>query len=552
MSSSKSNSHSTSNTKTSRIIIPSIRKLTPNFNGCYYILINVNETKVHKTKPFEFKSPSNCEINQSFPLDPSVSTIDKITFELHEKGTLITSLICKGEVTRNKQTKDEFTNNFICYLINNNNENCMMLYYNLEFIGENIFQSFTTTANALTKTNASTSWLTSIAHNSKNNNDIHMLFIHNLEYIRRVITEIEGIIKWKQQHWKSIFFLLINTFILLQSKTCFVFILPLLLILMQAYYSKHIDKVFINANTNSTNNKLFYALLNAYNSIIYTYEYCVHKCLNGNKRFVYELYLNIFKLFIMNIIVFYTPLFHFVSVRNILLLFIWGITLSYNTYVCTAYEFITRVIKNTLFSLVNKSNTVHTWYMHVVHLVQMAIPFYSLYVFIKQQEEKDVITQGQIFSFRSNDVTTTNVNDISIKRSRQRKLSGSDSTKKHMNEMISRSDSKRSTMGINQSGIKRLIKVELYENERWWVFVGWTKNVVMNEVPLWCKVSEPHLYCDKPGIETKYDWISEWKVETHDTTDEEGWEYSIDFNSLFSKSNVGKYVRRRKWVRYAN
>ena len=552
MSSSKSNSHSTSNTKTSRIIIPSIRKLTPNFNGCYYILINVNETKVHKTKPFEFKSPSNCEINQSFPLDPSVSTIDKITFELHEKGTLITSLICKGEVTRNKQTKDEFTNNFICYLINNNNENCMMLYYNLEFIGENIFQSFTTTANALTKTNASTSWLTSIAHNSKNNNDIHMLFIHNLEYIRRVITEIEGIIKWKQQHWKSIFFLLINTFILLQSKTCFVFILPLLLILMQEYYSKHIYKVFINANTNSTNNKLFYALLNAYNSIIYTYEYCVHKCLNGNKRFVYELYLNIFKLFIMNIIVFYTPLFRFVSIRNILLLFIWGITLSYNTYVCTAYEFITRVIKNTLFSLVNKSNTVHTWYMHVVHLVQMAIPFYSLFVFVKQQEEKDVITQGQIFSFRSNDVTTTNVNDISIKRSRQRKLSGSDSTKKHMNEMISRSDSKRSTMGINQSGIKRLIKVELYENERWWVFVGWTKNVVMNEVPLWCKVSEPHLYCDKPGIETKYDWISEWKVETHDTTDEEGWEYSIDFNSLFSKSNVGKYVRRRKWVRYAN
>ena len=542
-----------SSSKTSRIIIPSIRKLTPNFNGCYYILITINDTKIQKSKPFEFKSPSNCEINQSFPLDPSITTIEKIKFELHEKGTLITSLICKGVVTRNKQTKDEFTNNFTCYLTNNNNETCMMLYYNLEFIGENIFQSFTTTANELTNVNATTSWFTSITNNSHNNNDTHMLFIHNLEYIKHIITDIEGLIKWKQQYWKSILFLAVITFVLLHSKICFVFVLPVVLLVMQVYYSKHIDKVFVNAITNNKNSKLFYALLNAYNSVIHNYEYCVRKCLNGNKRFVYELYLNIFKLFIMNGIVCYTPLFSYISIRHILLLFIWGITLSYNTYIYTTYEFIKQQVlkcKNKFCSLVNKRNTIHTWYMHVVHLVQMAIPFYTLYVFVKQQEEKEVVTQEQVFSFKNNN-NDNNINDI--KRSNQRKLSENDTNiKKHMNDMITLSESKRSTMGINHSGIKRLIKVELYENERWWVFIGWTKNVVMNEVQLWCKVSEPRIYCDKPEIESQYNWIGEWKIETTDNTDDDGWEYSIDFDSLFTKTDTGKYVRRRKWVRYAN
>ena len=535
------------NAKTSRIIIPSIRKLTPNFSGCYYISIVVNDTKVHKSKPFEFKSPSNCEINQSFPLDPRITSIDKIQFQLYEKTTLLTTLICKGEVTRNKQTKDEFTNNFTCYLTNNNKENCILLYYNLEFIGENIFQTFTATANAITNANNRTSWITSLSNT--NNNETHMLFTHNLEYLKHIITEIESIIKWKQ-YWKSASFLLITSFVLLQSKICFVFVSPLLLVLAQVYYSKHVDKAFIvKGNDVNTNNDLFYALLNAYNTIINTYEYCVRKCLNGNKRFVYELYLNIFKLFVMNIIVFYTPLLWFVSIKHILLLFIWGITLSCNPYVHSIYEFTVRLFKGKVFALLKSNNLCHTGYMHVVHLVQMVIPFYSLYVHMKHQEEKDVM-QDPIFSFRNND--NINVNDVSVKRSSERKLSESNNSRNHMNERVSRSDSKRCTLGINHSGIKRLIKVELYENERWWVFVGWTKNVVMNEVQLWCKVSEPRTYCDKTDIEYQYDWVDEWKVETTDKTDEEGWEYSYDFNSSFSLSEIGKYVRRRKWVRYAN
>ena len=35
-------------------------------------------------------------------------------------------------------------------------------------------------------------------------------------------------------------------------------------------------------------------------------------------------------------------------------------------------------------------------------------------------------------------------------------------------------------------------------------------------------------------------------------TYDNGWEYADDFDSVFGKDEKLKYVRRRKWVRYAN
>ena len=90
------------------------------------------------------------------------------------------------------------------------------------------------------------------------------------------------------------------------------------------------------------------------------------------------------------------------------------------------------------------------------------------------------------------------------------------------------------------------------------MLVGWKKNMIMNEIPLWCKVNDLKTFCDKnmiflpiDGI-NKYKWSSEWKVEINDNTDSEGWEYSVDFHSQFDKNDEGKYVRRRKWIRYAS
>ena len=117
---------------------------------------------------------------------------------------------------------------------------------------------------------------------------------------------------------------------------------------------------------------------------------------------------------------------------------------------------------------------------------------------------------------------------------------------------------KNLTDNISSNKIVKLLKFELYENERWWIFVGWTKKMIMNEIPIWCNVENLTKYCNKEMVflpinnDIKYQWSGEWKIDFTENTDELGWEYSSDFKSKFVKFEDGKYVRRRKWVRYAN
>jgi len=104
------------------------------------------------------------------------------------------------------------------------------------------------------------------------------------------------------------------------------------------------------------------------------------------------------------------------------------------------------------------------------------------------------------------------------------------------------------------SGKSQTLKYEIYENERWWMFVGWTKNLISNERPTWSDTSTGKNYLDfksvfLPGAE--YEWIGNWTIELTENNDDGGWEYSSDFNSKFALSSFSKYVRRRKWVRYA-
>ena len=110
---------------------------------------------------------------------------------------------------------------------------------------------------------------------------------------------------------------------------------------------------------------------------------------------------------------------------------------------------------------------------------------------------------------------------------------------------------------ISKNSGNNLIKFELYENERWWVIAGWTKNL-MGMRPTWCRVDKPDEFCDKSKIflpsdeNNKYQWSADWKIEINNGTDDNGWEYADDLESPFGKDDKYKYIRRRKWVRYAN
>ena len=99
----------------------------------------------------------------------------------------------------------------------------------------------------------------------------------------------------------------------------------------------------------------------------------------------------------------------------------------------------------------------------------------------------------------------------------------------------------------------KTLKFEIYENERWWMFVGWSKNLISNERPIWSDISGKN-YVDFKSVflpSADYVWIGNWTIEITENNDDSGWEYASDFNGLFTLTNSRKYVRRRKWIRYA-
>ena len=105
---------------------------------------------------------------------------------------------------------------------------------------------------------------------------------------------------------------------------------------------------------------------------------------------------------------------------------------------------------------------------------------------------------------------------------------------------------------IKQPELKKKISFDVYENERWWIMVGWSKNLVMEEVPLWGDLYNSPLQLGDVVLPDNYKWSGEWSVFKDFSTDSEGWTYAVDFESPFDKQEAsGLYVRRRRWVRSA-
>ena len=98
-------------------------------------------------------------------------------------------------------------------------------------------------------------------------------------------------------------------------------------------------------------------------------------------------------------------------------------------------------------------------------------------------------------------------------------------------------------------------KYELFETERWWLLLGWTKQRQINDPPNWCDIRYIEMSRERIILPINYEWIGEWEVERKDNsyaTDSSGWEYSTDFyNNQWSGNKEKNYVRRRKWIKMA-
>lgn len=91
-----------------------------------------------------------------------------------------------------------------------------------------------------------------------------------------------------------------------------------------------------------------------------------------------------------------------------------------------------------------------------------------------------------------------------------------------------------------------------YENERIWVGT-WTNKLFPGERSNWSDLNGmmnlPKESFKLPGKE--WEWEDIWYVEkSAEFTDENGWQYAVDFNGNFhGHKGIFDAVRRRKWIR---
>lgn len=489
-----------------KIIISSLHLLFPSLEKQFYLSIVINGGKPLKGKTIEFKGNSNsCVIGQSFFIDTPINSLDSICFLVFNSKINETKIpLFKGEINGESQVRDNHSQNLICYLKTSNNEDFAVIYYNFEFQKDNIFQNFI--KNQKRKVNKNSMSLLDYSVGNEINN--YKLFMDNYNIINFIMLILDNLFKWKSFK-NNIIILVLISIIIFWFKIVFVFLIPFGLIVYHYWiYKEKIDKKKRNQKEqlNNDNTKLLLETIHYINKMVKIYEEFIHKLMKCEKQFIEEIYINLIKVSCILFVFVYIPIWKIIPFRLLSVICLWFFFLSYNTYCSSIYV----IISNYIFLKLPNSN------YEIVKKFE-----YYLY------EGIYIITPFLQMIYPKNNIIKP-ISDISpvVKSSK-----------------------------IKFNLISEVQKFEIYENERWWVVIGWVKKMLMNECALWCLVSDLKTYCDTAMIalpdEKEYKWGCEWKIEKHDKTDKDGWEYGDDFQSEFSEIAENKYVRRRKWVRYA-
>ena len=94
---------------------------------------------------------------------------------------------------------------------------------------------------------------------------------------------------------------------------------------------------------------------------------------------------------------------------------------------------------------------------------------------------------------------------------------------------------------------------ETFENQRHYPFIGWSTKLLPTDRSKWSsrngKDARP-----KEAIQLKpgWQWLGDWQIDRSEKTDDDGWEFAIDFKFDFSsRKSAIDAVRRRRWTRNA-
>jgi hypothetical protein len=350
-------------------------------------------------------------------------------------------------------------------------------------------------------------------------------FVKNIDYVRGLLNEINDIVFWKDPY-KTITILSIISISILYFSFFTLFLVPLFLILFHLSYREQFVQEFTYKNTPSNKIKnlhLIMWIIELTNGLIESYESLIEISQSSSKELIKDIYYNIIKIVIWNI-----PL-YFIIKSNILL----NIDIRFLVVLVLWFIFLFQYPPFRACSLV------------VLKLVKKMFFDFKLLENVSNIKMNDKLKNSFIFSIPFMDIA------LKIYENNLRRGNLQEALKDLNNTPIQILLNSNDDDGNNNSS--EVLKYEIYEKERWWVGVSWTKKLYKKDGPLWCRVDRLNELCELNQVilPENYNWTKKWNVELSNKSCKNGWEYAKTFSGPFDSNETGKYVRRRKWIRYA-
>lgn len=515
----------TSSLKKSKLLIEKLILTIPIYTKQALIQIIVNNKEHYSTQLYPIIDNKLFEINEIIEIEEKA--LSSISFIV--KDQLNVSLASNqirfnnDEKDSNLNTNSHDTNMKEIFLIGANNTFFFQLKYkvflanskNSENDIDNFYQE---KLNNITKSKESSKDIES--KESKSSNKINKLidiasisniegfkvFVMNMRYLVLIENTILSLYNWENQV-KTLFFLIILTILLLYKHYLPLF-LPILIVFIHFSIRKQIESyMIIRQSSFSYLDGIGYItkIIDFFNKTVSFYEERIVKSLlslegKAAEFFYIETVKSGFLIYIIYILI-ETGIVS-MSITKLLLYMLWVVFLNNNMNIKVFIGFMF-VLFNSRFHLFS---SVSKYFFILFEKIQVFLPFSQLFINNYSDENTNNTNYG------ISKISTSTKNEVSSK-----------------------------------------VEFGLYENERWWVLSGWKKTLLFNEVPVWSDLNMK-VYTDKLSVflpDDSYVWVDDWTFDISMNCDSQGWEYSDDFNSAFSKNSNGKYVRRRKWIRTA-
>ena len=346
------------------------------------------------------------------------------------------------------------------------------------------------------------------------------IFVNNIDYVRGLLTELNDIIFWKDPY-KTISILSIISLSILYFSFFILFLIPLFLILFHLSYREQLIEEFTYKNVSANKVKnlhLIMWIIEITNNIIEGYESYIEILQDSSKELLKDIYYNIIKIVIWNIPLYFiinSNILFLIDIKFLIVILIWLFFLfQYPPFrACTIVVF--KLIKKMFFDFNSLKNiSTNKINNNVKKTFINSIPFLDIALKIYENNLRRGNLQDALKDLNNTPIQILNED----------------------NEKID------------------VLKYEIYEKERWWVGVSWIKKLFKKDGPLWCRVDRLNELCELNQVilPENYTWIKKWNIELSDKSSNEGWEYAKNnFLGPYDSNENGKYVRRRKWIRYA-